>query len=37
MKIAKDLLDAMPLDGNVRVATAEQLEAYMKAVTPPVP
>jgi hypothetical protein len=33
MTITKDLLDAMPLDGNVRVATAEQLEAYVKAVT----
>ena len=33
MTITSDLLNAMPLDGNVRVVTAEQLEAYVKAVT----
>jgi hypothetical protein len=31
--ITSDLLNAMPLDDNVRVVTAEQLEAYVKAVT----
>ncbi|HMJ27301.1 MAG TPA: hypothetical protein VK512_01125 [Xanthobacteraceae bacterium] len=33
MTTTKDLLAAMPLDGDARVATAEQLEAYVKAVS----
>jgi len=29
----KDLLNAMPLDGSIRIATSEQLEVYVKAVS----
>jgi hypothetical protein len=33
MTTPKDMLAAMPLDGNTRIATPEQLGAYVKAVS----